>query len=115
MLLLVADLASGRIVGMEMFSTVDGIDSIFARIPETLTGTLKKAKIIPATIAAWHPILLSALEAYCDVYGIEFEEEELLPAADEAVESIMLFMPKTGYLLRLPSREPCDDGNKAIS
>jgi len=66
MLLLVADSASGRIVGMEMFSTVDGFDSIVARIPETLAGILKKAKIIPATIAAQNPILLSALEACCD-------------------------------------------------
>jgi len=51
---------------MEMFSTVDGFDSIVARIPETLAGILKKAKIIPATIAAQNPILLSALEACCD-------------------------------------------------
>lgn len=80
LLLLVADSASGRIVGMKMFSTVDGIDSIFARIPETFRGTLKKAKIIPVTIAAQHTILLSALEACRDVYGTDFEEEKLLQA-----------------------------------
>lgn len=92
MMLLVADSQSGQIVGMEMFSTVDGVDSVFARIPEGLTGILKKAKIIPATIAARHPMLLSALEMYHAAYGIEFEADDTLPTVDEAAESVMQFM-----------------------
>lgn len=92
MMLLVAESESGLVAGMELFSTADGIDSVFARIPEALTGILKKAKIIPATIAARHPILLSALDAYCNAYGIRYEEDEELPAVDEAAESIMQFM-----------------------
>jgi hypothetical protein len=94
MILLVVDSASGQVVGMELFPTVDGVDSVFVRIPETLTGILKKAKIAPAAIAARHPVLLSALHAYCDAYAIEFEQNELLPAADEAAESIMQFMQR---------------------
>lgn len=92
MMLLVAESESGQIVGMELFSTVDGIDSVFARIPEGLTGILKEAKIVPARIAARHPVLLSALETYRTAYGIEFEEDEILPAVTEAGESIMQFM-----------------------
>jgi len=92
MMLLVADSESGQIVGMEMFSTVDGVDSVFARIPEGLAGILKKAKFVPATIAARHPVLLSCLEMYHTAYGIEIEEDETLPAVDEAAESIMRFM-----------------------
>jgi hypothetical protein len=92
MMLLVADSASGQVVGMELFSTADGVDSVFARIPEALTGVLKKAKTIPSTIAARHPVLLSALGAYCDAYGIDFEQDEQLLAVDEAAESIMQFM-----------------------
>ncbi len=92
MMLLVADSASGQVVGMELFSTADGIDSVFVRIPGALTAILKKAKMVPAAIAARHPVLLSALHACRDAYGIKFEQNDLLPAADEAAESIMQFM-----------------------
>lgn len=92
LLLLVADAASGIVVGMEMLSTADGVDPAFARIPAALTGILRKAGIIPAAIVARHPVLLSALASYRDAYGIKFEKADTLPAADQAIESIARFM-----------------------
>lgn len=92
MMLIVVDSDSGMILGAEALSTKDGLDSAIVRIPDALTGVLKKANIIPGTIAARHPILLSMLESYCDSYGIEQEEDQLLTSADTAIESIMEFM-----------------------
>ena len=77
--LLVADSASGLLVGAEIISTVEGVDAAYARIPKALTGVLRKAKLAPAVIRARHPILLSLLESYRTAYGIEFESDDLLP------------------------------------
>jgi len=92
MLLIAADSVSGVVLGFELLPTRDGVDSTFVRIPDALTGILRKAGIIPATIAARHPVVLSVLNSFRDAYGIEFEADGRLAAADEAAESLMQFM-----------------------
>ena len=92
MMLIAADSDSGMVVGFEVISTRDGVDAAYARIPEALTGLLRKAGIIPAKILARHPMVLSALMTYRDAYGIEFKMSGSLPAVDEAADSVMQFM-----------------------
>ncbi len=89
MLLLVADSATGGLVGLELLSTMDGIDAVYARIPEALTGILKKAKIVPKTIVARHTFLLGMLEAFGAAYGIGTKQDNALPVLTQAVESLM--------------------------
>jgi len=92
LMLIMVDAASGFVLGFETISTKEGMDAAMVRIPDALTAVLKKAKVVPAQIAARHPILLSALESYSGAYGIKCEIDYDLPAASEAIESIMSFL-----------------------
>jgi len=94
LMLIMVDAASGFVLGFETISTREGFDAAMVRIPGALTAVLKKAKVVPAQIAARHPILLSALESYCGAYGMKCEIDYELPAADEAIESMMSFLQK---------------------
>lgn len=94
LMLIMVDSASGSVLGVETISTREGFDAAMVLIPDAITTTLKKAKVIPAQIAARHPILLSALESYCGAYGMKCEIDYELPAADEAIESMMAFLQK---------------------
>lgn len=94
LMLIMVDAASGFVLGFEMISTKEGFDAAMVRLPDTITAVLKKAKVVPAQIAARHPILLSALESYGGAYGIKCKVDHDLPAATEAIESMMAFMRK---------------------
>ncbi len=94
LMLIMVDTASGFVLGFETIPTKEGFDAAMVRIPDALTGVLKKAKVVPAQIAARHPILLSALESYCGAYGMKYEIDYDLPAANEAIESMMSFLQK---------------------
>ena len=94
MMLLMVNSTAGLVVEVETLSTKDGLDAAMARIPDAITGLLKKAKFVPTTIAARNPILLSALESYCDVYGMECEFDAELPMAEKAIESLLSFLEK---------------------
>ena len=94
LMLIMVDAASGFVLGFETISTREGFDAAMVRIPDAITAVLKKAKVVPAQIAARHPILLSALESYCGAYGMKYEIDYDLPAANEAIESLMSFLQK---------------------
>ena len=94
LMLIMVDSASGFVLGFETISTREGFDAAMVRIPDAITAVLKKAKVVPAQIAARHPILLSALDSYCGAYGMKCEIDYELPAADEAIESMMAFLQK---------------------
>ncbi len=94
LMLIMVDGASGFVLGFETISTKEGFDAAMVRIPDAITAVLKKAKVVPAQIAARHPILLSALESYCGAYGMKYEIAYDLPAANEAIESLMSFLQK---------------------
>ena len=94
LMLIMVDSASGFVLGFETISTREGFDAAMVRIPDAITAVLKKAKVVPAQIAARHPILLSALDSYCGAYGMKCEIDYELPAADEAIESMMSFLQK---------------------
>jgi|GEM_PF-943879 len=91
-LLIAVDAGSGMVHGIELISTKEGVDEALAKIPETITKILRLAKVVPVKIAARHPILCSALEAYGNAYGIKFEAKEKLLAAEMAITHAMSFM-----------------------
>jgi len=91
-MLIVVDSLSRMIIGFNLISTKEGVDAAMVQLPDTITKVLRNAKVIPAYIAARHPVLCSALASYCDTYGIEFGPSTSLPAADEALASAMSFM-----------------------
>ena len=91
-MLIVVDSKSTMIIGFELLSTKEGADAAMVRIPDALSKLLRKANIVPTKIAARHPVLCSALTAYCDAYDIKFEANANLKAADEAIASAMSYM-----------------------
>jgi hypothetical protein len=58
---------------------------------------LRKLKVVPARMAARHPILCSALEAYGNAYGIKFEKKTRLPALDKAMAAMPLMGGLPGF------------------
>lgn len=91
-MLIVVDSHSGMIVGFDLIPTQEGVDAAMAQIPAAVSKVLHRVKAIPARMAARHPILCSALEAYGKAYGIKFQKKAHLPAVDEAIASAMSFM-----------------------
>jgi len=89
LVLMLADPASGMILGTELLPTKDGLDSAFVLLPDVLGRILRQGGILPACILARHPILLSLLEAFEKAYGIPFEFDGELPAVSEAIESLI--------------------------
>jgi hypothetical protein len=94
LMLLMVNSSSGLVMGFETLSTKEGLDAAMVRIPDAITGLLKKAKIIPGKIAARNPILISALASYCDAYGMDYEIDAELAMASEAIESLTSFLQK---------------------
>jgi hypothetical protein len=89
LMLLMVDSESSLVLGFESLSTVEGTDAALVRIPDAITQILQKNNAIPALITARHPILLSALQAYANSYGLKFRESATLPALDEVVDSLL--------------------------
>lgn len=84
MILLAAESDSGRVSGMELLSTKEGIDAALVRLPEAIIQVIRQTREVPSRIAVRHPILHSALEAYGKLLGIEIEPRVSLPAAEQA-------------------------------
>lgn len=86
--LLLAGRDSGLVLGVELLSTKDGMDAALVRLPEAIINLIRKSGVVPSAIAARHPILLSALEAYGELLGITIKPQPFLPAAEEALHSL---------------------------
>lgn len=84
LILLMAERDSGRVSGMEILSTKDGVDAALVRLPEAIIHVIRQSGEVPLRIAVRHPILHSALEAYGELLGIEIEPRLYLPAAEQA-------------------------------
>lgn len=84
LILLMAESDSGRVSGMEIISTKDGIDAALVRLPEAIIHVIRQSGGVPSRVAVRHPILHSALEAYGKLLGIEIEPRMYLPAAEQA-------------------------------
>lgn len=91
-LLLMVASDSGRVLGLEMLSTKDGMDAALVRLPEAIIKLIKQGGAVPSSIAVSHPILHSALEAYGELLGIQIKPQPYLPAADAAMQSLGQFL-----------------------
>jgi hypothetical protein len=80
------DVDTGMAMGFDMLDTSEGLDSAFIRLPETITGMLKQAGVVPRAIRARHPSLLPFLHAYCQTYEIELIRVETFDHADFFIE-----------------------------
>ena len=83
-ILLMAESDSGRVSGMEILSTKEGVDAALVRLPQAIIHVIRQSGEVPSRIAVRHPILHSALEAYGKLLGIEIEPHVYLPAAEQA-------------------------------
>lgn len=84
-LLILADSDTGTILGAEMISTREGVDTALTQLPQTIIGLLGQAGVVPSRLAVRHPILHSALAAYGRLLGFEVVPQPFLPAAELAL------------------------------
>ncbi len=91
-LLVLVDSDRGNVLGVELLSTVDGIDAALVRLPEAITRVIRQGGVVPSSIGVRHPVLLSAMEAYGRLHGIECVPRPFLPTVAEALASLRQFM-----------------------
>lgn len=73
----------------EVIHTTEGIELLYAEVPEKFLRTLEKHNIRPQTIHFTNPYLLQLLQEPCEILNIELLLTDELPALDDALQNLM--------------------------
>ena len=88
-LMLMVDSASQFILEAKLLSSEQGIDAMWALVPEHILSALLRHKVRPAELHVSSPWLHMLLEAPCQTIGIQLDHCRRLPALEDAQQEFM--------------------------
>jgi hypothetical protein len=92
-MLMIADSASGALLGAEMFQPVPSVLDMYGRLPQTVASTFLRLEGIPQRILVRNELAAELLEPLMDELEFELELSEELPVIDAAMEMMSQMMP----------------------
>ena len=92
-MLMVADSASGALLGAEMFQPLPTVLDMYGRLPQTLTDLFLRLEAVPESLQLRNELAAELLEPLAEELQFELELTEELPAIDQAMEMMNQMMP----------------------
>lgn len=92
-MLMVADSASGALLGAEMFQPLPSVLDMYGRLPQTLTDLFLRLEAVPESIQLRNELAAELLEPLAEELEFELELTDELPAIDQAMEMMSQMMP----------------------
>jgi len=87
--LLIAESASGAILGTELLQPLPSIESMWAKIPLVIAQFLASLGIIPAAVHVTSPVLMQLLPILGKELGFQIKQKRRLPKLDSAKQEMM--------------------------